>query len=402
MAMTLEQKIAKAKSLLILSNPFFGNALLRRRILIDEDGSIIPTAAVDQRTGQIYLNRKFCENLKVSNIQFILAHECLHYMLLHGTRRGWRNALAWNIACDKVINDMLIASNVGEPLDRSHMAWQEGARDKSAEELYVEPEVIRISMGGGNGKGGEDGKDGKDGDNNGDSPWQAGDIGLDIINTGPPLTADERNAIETRVRMELAQCAAAARMRGNLPGSLSRLVEETLMPKTPWHQELQDFMQSMLMGDPSWSRPNKRFVPHNVFLPAACPEPHMGRIVLGIDTSGSISDREMAEAEGHLNRIMEACHPERVDVIYCDTQVGSVDTYDINDLPAKFKNPSGGGGTNLCRMFDWVEENGETPDVMIVITDGYTPYPDSEPGYPVIWVMTTEVNPPWGRIIRHS
>jgi predicted metal-dependent peptidase len=368
--MDFDRKMARAKSLLVMDHPFFGMALLRRPIILDE--TLKFPAGVDAR-GQIYVKPSFFDNKSTGNLQFVLAHECMHYMLLHSLRRGWRDHRAWNIACDKVINDLLIENNVGEAISKDEMVWQDGAREHSAEALYD--------------------------DNDKEQQWGSGDMGDDMIPT--EMSAEERSMIETSVKIEMSQCAAIARAKGKLKGTLSRLVEESIESKIPWHQELLDFMQGMVSGDPSWSRPNRRFVSHRVYLPESNPEPTLGTFVLGVDTSGSISGKEMAEAEGHLNRIMELCHPEKVHVLYCDTDVGSTDEYDLQDLPAKFQHPTGGGGTDLRKMFDWLDGRGLEPEVMVIITDGYTPYPEVAPPYPVVWVMTTDVTPPWGRVLRY-
>jgi predicted metal-dependent peptidase len=49
-----------------------------------------------------------------------------------------------------------------------------------------------------------------------------------------------------------------------------------------------------------------------------------------------------------------------------------------------------------------VENRGDIPDLLIYFTDGYGSYPPSEPGYPVVWVMTTDHMPPWGDLIEYN
>jgi predicted metal-dependent peptidase len=62
-------------------------------------------------------------------------------------------------------------------------------------------------------------------------------------------------------------------------------------------------------------------------------------------------------------------------------------TLDVNDL-LSYK-PQGGGGTHMPAIFDKLAEEGITPDALVILTDGYTDYGEP-PGYPVIWVCTSE------------
>ena len=113
----IERKVDKAKSLLILDHPFFGATVSKRPfVYVDFDHPQIQTAACSKR-GMIYLNVGFLADLTVANIIFLLAHEALHYMLMHALRLGTRKHKAFNIAADKVINDTLIDAKVGEFID---------------------------------------------------------------------------------------------------------------------------------------------------------------------------------------------------------------------------------------------------------------------------------------------
>ena len=128
----VERKVSKAKALLILDHPFFGTAVSRRPI---KYGNEVPTAGMTA-TGQMMLNPAWVEPLTVKQIMFLLAHEAMHYMLAHALRRKHRNHNAWNVACDKVINDTLIDANVGDFIDGGiHL---DDARHHASEELYDE------------------------------------------------------------------------------------------------------------------------------------------------------------------------------------------------------------------------------------------------------------------------
>ena len=60
----------------------------------------------------------------------------------------------------------------------------------------------------------------------------------------------------------------------------------------------------------------------------------------------------------------------------------------------------GGGGTDFRPPFEYVEREGITPACLIYLTDGYGPFPQNPPPYPVLWAMTTDVVPPWGEYVK--
>lgn len=356
----------KARALLVLDHPFFASIVLRKPIHWTDS---MPTACVTAK-GDIYINPAFIAPLTASHVIFLLAHECLHYMLLHGSRRGHRDMSAWNIACDQVINETLVESRVGTFIDGGQR--HPGADKMRAEDLYQDqPE------GGGAGPGG---------------------IGSDIMDE--PMTEGEATEVEAQVRIDATQAKQAAKMQGKLPAALARLVDSIIDVRTPWHQILERFMESFRRDDLSWSRPNRRHIADNIYLPGTNYIPEMGEVVIGMDTSGSIGAAELAHFGGHINRIMEQCRPTAIHVVYCDARVNRTDTFTCEDLPVKLE-AVGGGGTEFSPVFDWVAERGIEPDVLVYLTDGYGPFPES-PEYPVVWLMTSDVVAPFGESVKYE
>lgn len=373
----VERKVSKAKALLILDHPFFGTAVSKRPIIYT---SAVPTAAM-AATGQMYINPAFIETggkddgpLSVRQIMFLLAHEAMHYMLCHGLRLGHRDHKAWNIACDKVINDTLIDAKVGDFIDGG--VTMRDARNFAAEELYDENE-----NGGGQGPGGT-----------------GNDIGAAVDANGNPLDESQIHQLEAQAKIDTIQAAKAAKATGKLPASIERMVDEIVNVATPWHEILERFMISKIKDGYSWNRPNRRFIANNVYIPGTDYKPKMGTVVIGVDTSGSIGQPELNFFAGHVNRILEVCNPERVVVIYCDAAVAHVDEFEAEDYPVRLS-PHGGGGTDLTKVFDWVTANGVEPEVTVMLTDGYTPYGEP-PAFDVVWLMTSDQTAPYGTSIK--
>ena len=226
----VERKVSKAKALLIVYHPFFGNAVSRRPL---KYGDEVPTAGMSA-TGEIMLNPAWVEPLTVKNIMFLLAHEAMHYMLSHALRRQHRDHKAWNVACDKVINDTLIDAKVGDFIDGG--ITLEDARFGASEQFYDENDDDM-----GSGGIGED----------------VGDI---VDENGQALDDATVQQLQTQAKIEAIQNAKLAKQRGQLPSSIERIVDEMVNVVTPWHEKLERYMSAKVRDGYSWNRPNRRFV----------------------------------------------------------------------------------------------------------------------------------------------
>jgi predicted metal-dependent peptidase len=367
----LQRKVGKAKSLLILDHPFFGTACSKRPIIYTTD---VPTAAMSG-TGQMYMNPDWCAPLTVKQLMFLLAHEALHYMLSHSLRLGTRNAQAWNIACDKVINDTLIDAGVGDFIDGG--VTLDGARTMAAEQLYDEND-----------------------DGDGQGPGGIGnDVGPATDDNGNPLDEATIHQLEAQAKIEAIQSAKAAKAVGKLPGSIERLIDELVNVTTPWHIVLERFMSAKIKDGYSWQRPNRRFVARGVYLPGVDYTPKMGSVVIGVDTSGSLTNDDIAMFNGHINRILETCNPETVHVVYCDYAVAGVDEYTHEDFPVRI-NPKGGGGTSFKPVFDWIDSNAIDPECVVYLTDGYGDQSTFTSNLDTVWLTTGSTQFDWGTVIK--
>lgn len=371
----LERRIAKAKSLLVLDHPFFGMAVSQRELIYDYN---TPTASMDGR-GQMRLNPYWCFQLTVSELIFLLAHEAMHYMLCHSLRMGNRDAGMWNIACDWVINDTLIDAKVGTFIEGG--LTFDGARDKSAEELYADPPEDDEGGGGGGGRG----------RNN-------GGIGDDVVSCSG-MSESEIKELEGKAKVEAIQNAKAAKAKGKMPAGLERMIDELINVKTPWFDILERYMTNKIKDGWSWKRPNRRFVHQGIYLPSTDYKPKMGRIVVGVDTSGSIQKPELNAFNAHVDRIIDTCNPEEVTVVYCDDAVNHVDVFTPEDFPVRLS-PHGGGGTSFHPVFDYIDEHNLDPEAVVYLTDGYGNQDEFTSQYDTVWLTTATTEFSWGTVVE--
>lgn len=101
-------------------------------------------------------------------------------------------------------------------------------------------------------------------------------------------------------------------------------------------------------------------------------------MVVVIDTSGSVSDAELGSALLEVAAISRAVGGRRdlVGVLPCDTAAGRVRPLCGGTAGVELL---GGGGTDLRTGFSRALESRPRPDVVVMLTDGQTPWPSRRP-----------------------
>lgn len=381
--------IEKARAFVVCDHPFFASPMLKRPMIERLD---VPTLAVTD-SGRIFYNPAFIATLTPSQVVWAICHEILHYMSGHGHRRGNRDPKKWNVACDMWINDTLNRSNVGEKIEGCIDV--PGSADRTVEDIYASfpPD--------------DDCEGDEPGDEPGDNPVKGRSTGQgDGDDDGDPMSSDIDDEDdgsspaenEAQRKIDVAEAAQIAKMKGKLPGALAKFAAETVESRVPWFDILERYMTERVRNDYSWARPNRRYMP-DFYLPTIDGVGAMGEVVFQVDISGSVSRQEISHYNGHMRRIVEQCRPSKVHVIYTDTQVQRHDTFDKpEDVEIEYVS---GGGTDMRAGFDYINQHGIEPEVVVTLTDGYTPWPDST-DVPAIWCISTDQRAPCGENINFS
>ncbi len=381
-----ENKLAAARTRLILDKPFLG-ALALRLPMIAADPKWCQTAYTDARN--LYYNPAYIDALSMEQTQFVLANQALHCALLHFARRQHRNRLRWDIACDHAVNPLLVKDGLIPPPGTLVLDSFEGM---TAEEIYPcidennsdEPEEEPQHEGGeseGEGKGGKG--EGDDGEEGAPKPR--------------PHTAAEEESLAGQWQQRLAGAAQQAQQAGKLGGILGRMVGELMQPKLPWRLLLARYMTQHARDDYSYMRPSRR--EGEMILPSLrSPE---ASIVVVLDTSGSISGQEIGEFMSEINAIKGQLRA-RVVLHACDTELAKdgpwlFEPWEEFRLPGEVR---GGGGTDFRPVFEWVTRHGLAPDLLLYFTDAEGEFPKREPGFPVLWLIKGKSLVPWGQRIQ--
>lgn len=356
-------RVTKARIQMLYLHPFYGTLALRLLLVEDEN---IPTLAVDGT--HLFYNPTFVLSLPANIMLAAVAHEVQHCVWDHMGRLQGRKAKKWNYAGDYVINDLL--KSIGFTLGNGWLWDAKYPCSMSADEVY---HLIPDPPEDGGGGGPQD----------------------QVL---PPQHPGDHQKTKDEWTNAVAQAALAAHQQGKLPAQLERFVKDLLNPVIDWREQLRRYFNARSNTDFSWRRLNRPMQHYGILLPSLYSE-RMGPLVNGIDVSGSITQQALNAFGSEVAGIKASLNPEKITNIYCDAKVQKVDEF-LPEDELTFQ-LYGGGGTDFRPVFDYIAEHDITPMVLVFFTDGYGTFPTSAPEYDVVWLMTTDVQPPFGDVIRY-
>lgn len=349
------KRLQAARTALLLDHPFFGVLALQLRLMVDDSCKTAYTNGRD-----IAFSSAFVQTLSQDELTGVFAHEVLHCAAGHQWRRDGRTPRKWNTACDYAINGILVDGGFTLPSSALLDAQFSGHHSEWIyDRLPDEPE--------------DDTGDSGSGDGDGSSMGDVRDA---------PTDGDGDAPSESDWQQTAKQSAALAQAQGKLPAHLQRQIDDALTPAVDWRATLRRYLQDYAQNDYTWTRPNPRYCASGLYLPSLR-SIECGRIVIAIDTSGSIDTVLLSQFASELRSIFDELQPSGVDVVYCDSQVHRIDTFARGD--ALTLDPVGGGGTAFAPAFDAITNLDEQPRVCVYFTDLDGSFPDVEPDYPVIW-----------------
>lgn len=325
---------------------------------------------------RIYINEQWLDLATVPEVGQELAHVTWHLLAGHTERARDQDvdrstAAQWSRAADAAVANTLAPDNL-QP-DSLATARELGFRPGlSAEEYFAL--IARLPAGEGSGVGELESSDGcgsgADGMPRRHEYGPQTDIGA--------VSTFEGTEIRRRVAIEYRQHASR---RGSDPGDALRWVKETLEPETPWQPLLTGAVRRAVgwaagRGDFTYTRPSRR---SHALPGVVLPGQHrpIPRVSIIIDTSASMDDRLLARALGEVDGALAA-----LGVPGSQTTIYSVDAA-IHTAQrvrrARDAKLVGAGGTDLRIGLRGVEDERPRPDVVVIFTDGDTPWPPTPP-----------------------
>jgi predicted metal-dependent peptidase len=384
-----ERKLQKAKISLMRDPKFalLSGVMMVGSTRVDDN---IPTACTNGRDERY--GRKFIQSLKEPELNFVVAHEAGHKMYRHLTT--WRrlhedDARLANNAMDYVINLMLkdldpTGRTIAMPIYRDGPMkgkpmglCDERFRGMNTKQVF---DILKQEK--------ESGNAGGDGDGDGGE-------GMDLHDWAEAngLTPEETKELERDIDQAIRQgLMAHEKVAGKGTGLSNRELEQLLEPKVDWREVLREFVKATCSAKDtsSWRRVNRRFLSTGVYMPSMIGE-KVGHLVVGVDTSGSVGGKELAEFLAEVKGIAEEVKPEKVDLLYWDGRVAGHEEYTEHDVAniVTSTQPKGGGGTSPSCVSTYLNDNKIKPECVIMLTDGYvgSDWGNDWPAQ-VLWVIT--------------
>ena len=383
MALTAEQRIERCH-IELMKHPHFvaySGILMIGECKVEDN---LPTACTNGR--DVRYGRKFVESLNDADLRGVILHEAKHKM--------YRHLLTWkhlnkqdpqraNMACDYVINLELVdeGSRTGGfvSLPKGGLINEKFRGLNSAEVFNLLPPQPKC-------KGVSEGDVGFD-----EHDWE----GAESLNDA------EKTELAKEIDQAIRQGAILA---GKVGGNVDRSFTDLMSAKVDWKEALREFVSSVSQGkdDSTWRKPNRRWLQHDIYMPSTISE-SMGRVVVAIDTSGSIYGEVLNRFISEVASVMQNMNPEQVDLLYWDCEVAGHEVYGLNDADRMTSStkPKGGGGTSPKCITQYMHKHKIDPVCAIILTDGYVGNDwGGQWNCPTLWTITSDIKSPIGQTIK--
>jgi predicted metal-dependent peptidase len=392
--LTVEQLIQKDHVALMKDPKYclYSGIIMIGRTEVKDD---VPTACTDGRN--TYYGRDYMAKQASNKRKGVILHENLHKAFRHTT--VWRhlfkeNATLANMACDYVINLMIMDGDnnfVSLPesalLDPKYKGLDAGTVYRMLKEEAKGGKINVKTVGDQEGK---------------DVPVVEVGNGLDEHDweSAEGMTNEEKETLAKDIDQALRQGAILA---GKMSANIPREISDVLQAKVDWREALREFVTSFCVDkdESTWRRPSRRWIGQDVYMPSMIGE-SVGRIVIGIDMSGSIGEEEVGQFLGEVQNICERVKPEGIDLLYWDTRVCQHEKYEQDQLDNLLSStkPRGGGGTDPQCIVDYMNDKKIKAECAVILTDGYVSSWGEGWSCPTLWGITTDVTSEIGKTVH--
>ncbi len=340
--------------------PYLASALYALTVVPSTE---VPTMGVD-RHWRCYVSPAFVDATPVPELAGVWVHEAAHLLRDHHGRADrlpaavQRDPYRVNVAQDCEINDDLLADGLRLPEGRMEPG-RFGLPEGQLFEAYVDLLPAGVTT-----------PDCGSGAHGRPAPWELPD-------SAGPARLGEVEAQALR-RQTAEAMRAHQRTRGNLPEGWRRWAEEVLEPTVDWRRALTGAVREAAAWaagavDYTYRRPSRRTPAlRGVVLPSL--RRPLPRVAVVIDTSGSMGDAELAAALGEVTGVLRevGIRGNRVTVLACDADVHAV----TRVVATEQITLGGGGGTDMRVGIAAALAAPERPGIVVVLTDGFTPWPE--------------------------
>jgi predicted metal-dependent peptidase len=352
----------------------------------------VPTALTDGQNK--YYGKTFIEGMNRKQLRYLVLHENGHVAYKHCVlplyielNKKFGHQIC-NVAADYVVNGLI------EEMDPEFKFVERPTDSVLVDKKYQGMSYVQVLQ-----------QLLKEKEQNPDDPrFQEGNEFDEHVLSPEDLPQAEREKLEKMIDDANRQGELLVRkMRGD--GKGGRDVFGTAQERqTNWKDALIDFIQTTCQGDENsrFCPPNKRLLASGFVMPSHFSET-IGELVIACDTSGSMYPYYPL-IFGEIARVCENVRPEKVRVLWWDTEVAGDQEFkpDEYDQIAKLMKPKGGGGTVVSCVAHYMKEKEIKAKALIMLTDGYIESDFVLPDLPILWglVENDDFVPHTGKVMR--
>ena len=333
--------------------------------------------------GNIYINNFYLDkdDYTHDNLIALIIHELLHILHKHGERRGTRDPAIFALAADHIIdrdlremklipyqNNFNIIPQLDYELPKCSLIeaynWLNNKRNNyNIQQNNNDNNIIGFTI--------------KHKDNN-----EEYNVTL-TPDDDSKLTDEEKNELKQHVEQFISETRALHQImkdKGDTSGKHSEYLERLLKVEIKWEDLLDKAIKTNVILKPnerSWRRLHKNYLAHNITLPGISYEEekeNIGRLIIGIDTSGSIDKTNLEKFSYILSKSLK--YFEEVILLVHDIEVHQIETFQKEDFGKVYdfiKNVGfkGRGGTSHRPIFKLISndyfKDGDDIDILSMI-----------------------------------
>jgi predicted metal-dependent peptidase len=350
--------LTKAKSKLMLENPYFGT--LVNSLAFKENNNI---ASVTYQNDKFIYNSEYIEALNIEERVSLLANFAMKQALFHSNRGKGKRASIWNLASEYAINDLLIENGFTLPPLANYNSRFKGLY---AEEIYT---ILASEI----------------------------DFDKDDIEEKKKSKQKENLIDDKDYELLIKNLTYKLQKQNNLPKGIDRFLNIKIKPQISWRDRLYRYINTHAKNDYQMFPPNKKHLYRGIALPSIFSQEL--KIVVAIDTSASI-DRDLLECFlGEIYEIMQIFPHYIIELIECDSKIQNITR--LTPLEELHTTLKGGGGTDFRPVFDYVERLNEDFRFLIYFTDGLGEFPKYQPTIDTLWIIpSSKIAIPFGDILE--
>ena len=181
----------------------------------------------------------------------------------------------------------------------------------------------------------------------------------------------------------LRKTAESVKGCGSIPGELEGIIADLNKPLAPvfnWKQAFRRFLGNAYSENKKHSlrKESRRFAGA-----AGSKHTKRSRVLVGIDTSGSVSDKELHEFVSELTYMHKA--GTIIHVLECDAKIQR--EYDFK--PGCIKGVAGRGGTRFEPVIEYYAQHYKMYETLVYLTDGGANIDLKVPGNNMLWVISS-------------